>query len=197
MNLLFNLMSHQPDFDKIYLNAKVPCEGKHQLLINKRESTDLKCLNDSQAFIEYSNNMGDIYRNIEEYNPNKKRKILIAFDDMIAHKLSTKIFNPSVTTLFIRCRKLNISLAFTTQSYTTAPKNIRLNSTHKFIAKIPNKRGLQQITLNHSSDIDCQDFISLYKKCSAKPYFLLVIESNLAPNLFLLENLICYLICYC
>ena len=82
-NSLFNLINQQPDIDKIYLYAKDPYEAKYQLLINKRESTGLKYLNDSKAFIEYSNDMDDIYKNIEEYNPNKKQKILIVFDDMV------------------------------------------------------------------------------------------------------------------
>ena len=80
-NSLFNLINHRPDIDKIYLYAKGPCEGKYQLLINKRESTGLKHLNDFKAFIEYSNDIDDIYKSNEEYNPKKKRKILIVFDD--------------------------------------------------------------------------------------------------------------------
>ena len=84
------------------------------MLINKRESTGLKYLNDRKAFLEYSNDMDDIYENIEEYNPNKKRKILIAFGDMIADMLSNKKLKPVVTGLFIRGRKLNISLVFIT-----------------------------------------------------------------------------------
>ena len=76
--------------------------------------------------------MDDIYKNIEEYNPNKKRKILIVFDDMIADVLSNKKLNPILTELFIRGRKLNISLVFITQFYFAVPKNIRLNSTHYF-----------------------------------------------------------------
>ena len=89
-NSLFNIISQQPDIDKVYLCAKDPYEAKYQFLINKRESTGLKHLNDSKAFIKYSNDMDDIYKNIEEYNPIKKRKILIAFDDTIADMLSNK-----------------------------------------------------------------------------------------------------------
>ena len=137
-NALFNLINEEPDIDKIYLYAKDPYEAKYQFLINKRESTGLKHFNDSKAFIEYSNDMDDIYKNIEEYNPNKKRKILIVFDDMIADMLSNKKLNPIVTESFIRRRKLNISLDFITQSYLAVPKNIRLNSTYYFIIKIPN-----------------------------------------------------------
>ena len=105
--------------------------------------------------------MDDIYKNFEEYNPNKKRKILIVFDDMIADQ--------TVSELFIRGRKLNISIVFITQSYFAVPKDIRLNSTHYFVIKIPSKRELQQVALNHSSNIDYQDLINLYKKCTTDP----------------------------
>ena len=84
--------------------------------------------------------MNDIYKNIEEYNPNKKGKILIVFEDMIADTLSNKKLNPVVTELFVRGRELNISLAFITQSYFAVPKNVRLNSMHYFIMKFPNKQ---------------------------------------------------------
>ena len=100
-NSLFNLISQQPDIDKIYLYAKDPYEAKYQLLINKRESTDLKYLNNLKAFIEYSNYMVDICKNIENYNSNKKRKKIIVFDVMIADLLSNKKLNPKVTKLFI------------------------------------------------------------------------------------------------
>ena len=89
-----------------------PYEAKYQFLICKLAG--LKHLNDFKAFIEYSNDMDYIYKNIEEYNPNKKRKLLIVFNDMIADILRNKNFNPIVTELFIKCRKLNISLAFIT-----------------------------------------------------------------------------------
>ena len=123
------------------------------MLINKRENTGLKYLNDSKAFIEYFNYMDDIYKNIEKYNPNKKHKISIVFDDMIADMLRNKKLNPIVTELFIRGRKLNISLVFITQSYFAIPKSVRLNSTHHFVMKIPNKRELQTTVFNHSLDI--------------------------------------------
>ena len=107
---------------------------------------------------------------------------MIIFDDMIADMLSNKKFNPVVTELFIRGRKLNISLVFITQSYFAVPKNIRLNSTHYFVIEIPKKSELQQVTFNHSSDIDFQDFMNLYKKCTAKPCSFLVIETCLASD---------------
>ena len=115
------------------------------------------------------NDLNNIYENFEECNPNKKRKILIAFDNMIANMLSNKKFNPIVTELFIRSRKLKISLAFITEYYFVAPKNIRLNSTHYFIIKISNKRELQQTAFNNSSNIDFRVFMNLYKKYTTKP----------------------------
>ena len=120
-----NLINHEPDIDKIYLYVKYPYKAKYQLLIKKRESTDLKYLSDSKAFIEYSNNMNNIYKNIEEYNPNKKWKILIVFDDMIADMLSNRKFNPIVTELFIRGRKLNIFNFFkSSKQKRTSPNRI-------------------------------------------------------------------------
>ena len=126
--------------------------------------------------------MDDIYKNIEEYNPNKKQKILIVFDDKIADMLSNKNLNTIVTEFFIGGRKLNISLVFITQSLFAVPKNIRLNSTHYFAMKIPNKRELQQIAFNHSSVIGFQDFMNLYKKCTAESYSFLVIDTTLASD---------------
>ena len=125
--------------------------------------TQQATLNDSKAFIENWNDMNDIYKNIEDYNPDKKRKILIVFNDMIADILSNKRLDPVVTELLIRGRKLNISLIFITKSYFAIPKYIALNSLHYFIMKIPNKQELQQITSNHPSDIDIRDFMNLYK----------------------------------
>ena len=135
------MINHQRDIDKIYLYGKDPDKAKYQFLINKWEYTVLKHLNDSETFIEYLNDMNDIYiiyLNIEEYNPNKECKIII-FDDMIADRLSNKKLNPIVTELFIRGRKLNISLVYITQSYFALPEKYRLNSAYYFIMKIPNK----------------------------------------------------------
>ena len=113
-----NLINNQPDIDKIYLYAKGPYEVKYQYLINKREKVGLDHFKDTEAFIEYSNDMLDVYNQIENYNPNKKRKILIGFDDMIADMINNKRLNSIVTELFIRGRKLGISIVFiTTQSY--------------------------------------------------------------------------------
>ena len=173
-NALLNLINKQPNIDKIYLYAKDPYGKKYQYLINKPEKVGLDHFKDPKSFMVYSNDMQDVYKNIEDYNLGKKRKILIVFDDMIADMINNKKLNPVVTELFIRGRKLNISIVFITQSYFKVPKYIRLNSTHFFIMKIPNKRKLQQIALNHSSDIDFKGFIKLYKKYTAEPYSFLV-----------------------
>ena len=141
-NVLLNLINNQPGIDKIYLYSKEPYEAKYQYLINKREKVGLDHFYDPKAFIEYANDMQHVYENIEDYNPEKKRKVSIVFDDMIADIINNKKLNPIVTELFIRGRKLNISIVFITQSYFKVPKDVRLNSTHLFIMKIPNKREL-------------------------------------------------------
>ena len=81
--------------------------------------------------------------------------------------------------MFIRCRKINISLVFITQSYFFVPKDVRLNSTHYFIMKITNKRELQKIAINHSADIDCKDVIKIYMECTKEPYNFLTIDTTL------------------
>ena len=96
--------------------------------------------------------------------------------------INNKKLNPIVTEFFIRGRKLNISIAFITQSYFKVPKDVRLNSAHFFILKIPNKRKLQQIALNHSSDIDFKDFTKISKKCTAEPYSFLVNDTTLPSD---------------
>ena len=179
---LLNFRNNQPDIDKIYLYAKDPYEDKYQFKIKKREMIGLNYFNDPKAFIEYSDDLQDVYKNINNYNLNKENKILIVFDDMIADMINNKKLNSIVTELFIRRRKLNISLAFITQSYFKVSKDVRLNTTHFFIMKIPNKRELQQIAINHSSDINTKDFINIYKKCTDKPYSFLVNDTTLASD---------------
>ena len=176
------LIETQPDIDKIYLYAKDPYGAKYQYLINIRQKVGIDNFGDFKAFIGCSNDMHDAYKNIDEYNPDKERKILIVFDDMIVDMINNKKLNSIVTELFIRGRKLNISLVFITQSYFKVPKDVRLNTSHFFIAKIPNKRELQQIAINHSSDINTTDFINIYRECTAKPYSFLVNDTTLASD---------------
>ena len=126
--------------------------------------------------------MHDVYKNIGEYNLDKENKILIVFDDMIADMIHNKKLNSTVTELFIRGCKLNISLVFITQSYFKVPKDVRLNTTHFFISKSPNKRELQQIAINHLSDISTKDFGNINKKCTAEPYSFLVNDTTLASD---------------
>ena len=89
-NLLLSLIENQPAIDKISLYAKDPCESKYQYLINKRESVGISHFNDPKAFIDYSNDMHDVYKTIDDYNPDKENKILIVFDDMIANMIHNK-----------------------------------------------------------------------------------------------------------
>ena len=109
-------------------------------------------------------------------------KILIVFDDVIADMINNKKLNSIITELFISGIKLKIYLVFITQSHFKVLKDVRLNSTHFFVMKIPNKRELQQIALNHSSDISTKDFINIYKKCTAEPYSFLVNDTTLASD---------------
>ena len=169
-NILLNLINEQKGIDKIYLYAKDLSESKYEYLIKNRENAGIKHVNDGNAFIEYSNTMDDVYKNIDDYNPNRRRKILIVLDDMIADIMTNKKFQAIIKELFIRCRKINISLVFITQSYFSVPKDVRLNSTHYFIMKINNKRELQNIAVNHSADIDHKDFMKIYRECTKEPY---------------------------
>ena len=170
-NVLLNLTENQPDIDKIYLYVKDLYEAKYQYLISIREKVGIDHFDDPKAFIEYSNDMHYVYKNIDEYNLDKEREILIVFDDMIADMISNKKLNSIVTKLLIRGRKLNISIVFIMQSYFKVTKDVRLNTTHFFITKILNKRELQHTAQNHSSDISTKDFINIYREGTAKPSF--------------------------
>ena len=180
-NLLLSLIDFELDIDKIYLYAKDLYESKYRYLINKKEDVGINHFNYPKAFIDYSNDMRDVYKNIEYYNPDKENKILIVFDDMIADMDHNKKSNSIVTELFISGRKLNIYLVFISQPYFKAPKDVRLNTTRFFIAKIPNNGELQQIT-NHSSDINTKDFINIPRKCISEPFSFSVNDTTLTPN---------------
>ena len=161
-NTLLNLIKEQNDFDKIYLYAKDLREPKYEFFLKKHENAGIKHLNDLNAFIECSNTMDDVYENIDGYNPNRKRKILIASDDMIADIMTNEKNQAIIKELFIRFRKLNNPLVFITHSYFTVPKELRVNSTDYLIMKINNKRALQNNATNHSADIDYKDFVKIY-----------------------------------
>ena len=128
-NTLLHLIDKLHPIDKIYLYAKDTDEDKYQYLINKREQAGIKNLNDPHAFLEYSSDMNDVLEDINRYNKKKDKKELIIFDDMIADIMRSEKFKAIVKEIFVRCRKLNISIVFITQSYFRTPKDARLNST--------------------------------------------------------------------
>ena len=138
--------------------------------------------NNPNAFIEFFNTMDDVYDDIDDYNPSRKRKISIVFDGMIADIMSNKQFQAIIKELFIRCRKMNISLVFITQSYFSLPKDLILNSTHYLIMKINNRKELQNIAINHSADIDFDDFVRIYREYTRKPYSFLTIDTTLPAS---------------
>ena len=143
-NTFLHLLNNFHPIDKIYLYAKYTDERKYQFLINKREQAGIKNLHDPHAFIEYSNDMDDVLDNINNYNKNRDKKVFIIFDDMIADIMRSEKFKAIVTELFIRCRKLNISIVFITQSYFRTPKDARLNTTHYILMKIVSKKELKK-----------------------------------------------------
>ena len=118
----------------------------------------------------------------EDYNRKRKRKIPIIFDDMISHVMSDKKAQQILKNLLIRCRKLNISLCFLTQSYFSVPKDVRLNCTHYILFKLNNKRELQNIAINHSADIGYKDFIKIYRNCTKEPFNFLTIDTTKGKN---------------
>ena len=168
--------------DKICLYAKDLSELKHEFLIRKWQDVGIKHLNDSNAFIECSNTIDDVYENIADYNPNTKRKISFVFDQMISGFMANKKFQAIIKELFIRCRKLNILFVFITQSYFSVPKDVRLNSTYCLIIKINNRKKLQNIAINYDGDIDYNDFVNIYRICTKKPESFLTIDALPACN---------------
>ena len=177
-NALLNLINEQGNIDKIYLYAKDLFRPKYEYLVKKHKHAGIKYLNDPNALIECSNTMHNMYENINDYNSSRKRKILIVFDDIKKNKKIQAI----IEELFISCRKVNISLVFITQSYFSVPKDVRLNSLHYLIVKINNRKELQNIAINHSADIDYQDFIKIYRECTKEPYNFLTIDTTLPAS---------------
>ena len=134
----------------------------------------IKNVKNPKTFFDYSQTIDDVYEHLEDYNPTKKRRVLIMFDDMIAAMESNKKSSPIVTELFLGGRKFNISLVFISQLYFKVPKTRRLNATHYFIMKFLNKRELKQTASNHLSDIDFEDFMKLYKDYTKESYSFLL-----------------------
>ena len=153
-NTLLHLIKNFHPIDKIYLYAKDTDEKKYQYLINKREQAGIKNLNDPHAFIEYSNDMNDVLDDINNYNKNYNKE------------------------LFIRCRKLNISIVYITQSYFRTPKDARLNSTHYILMKIGSKKELKSIIEENSGHLDFKDFLKIYNYCTKEPYSFMLVDTR-------------------
>ena len=177
-NTLLHLIDKFHPIDKIYLYAKDTDEDKYQYLINKREQVGIKSLNDPHAFIEYSSDMNDVLEDINSYNKKRDEKVLKIFDDMIADIMRSEKFKAIVKELFIRCRKLNISIVFITQSYFRTPKDVRLNSTHYILMKISNKKELKSIAEENLSHLDFKDFLKIYNYCMRKPYSFMMVDTR-------------------
>ena len=161
-NTLVHLINNLHPIDKIYLYAKDLTEPKCVFLINNRKKAGIKHFNDSTAFIEYSNDMDDVLDDINNYNKNRDKKVLIVFDDMIADIEYNKNFKQIIKELFYRARKINVSIVFITQSYFRALKDARLNSTHYILMKIGSKKELKSIAEEKSGHLDYKDFFKMY-----------------------------------
>ena len=191
---MFNLTGCQPDIDKMYLYAKYPNKAKCQLLIDKREGVGFRECNYSKAFIEYSNDIDEIYENIEEYNAEKKWKRLIVFDGMIADILSNKKLNPIVTELFIGGAKLNISLALL-HSYISPYKKKKKAKIQKkaqklqtkfytvfYYLKLQTNGSFNKSHLIFHQLLDLKTLWIFTKNFTSKPYSFLLIDTTLASG---------------
>ena len=177
-NTLLHLINNLHPIDKTYLYAKDIYEPKYEYLINKREQAGIKNLNDPHAFIEYSDDMNDVLDDINDYNKNRDKKVLIVFDDMIADIEYNKNFKRIIKELFYTARKINVSIVFITQSYFRALKDARLNSTHYIIMKINNKKELKRIAEEKSGYLDYKDFLKMYNYCTEEPYSFMTINAR-------------------
>ena len=187
-NTLLYLIGKFHPIDKIHLYAKDTDEEKYQYLIIKREQVGIKNLNDPHAFIEYSNDINDVLENINNYNKNRDKKVLIIFDDMIADIMRSEKFKAIVKELFIRCRKLNIPIVFITQSYFRTPKDARLNSTHYIILKIGNKKEQKSIAEENSGHLDFKEILTIYNYCTREPYSFMMVDTRPTARLTFKKN---------
>ena len=177
-NTLLHLIQKFHPIDKTYLYAKDTDEEKYQYLINKREQAGIKNLNDPHAFIEYSSDMHDVLEDINNYNKNRDKKVLIIFDDMIADIMRSEKFKAIVKELLIMCRKLNISIVFITQSYFRTPKDAILNNTHYILMKMGNKKELKSIAGENLDHLDFKDFLKIYNHCTRDPYLFMMVDTR-------------------
>ena len=187
-NILLHLINNFHPIDKIYLFAKDTDEKKYQYLINKREQAGIKNLNDPHAFIEYSSDMNGVLDDINNYNKNRDKKVLMIFDDMIADIMRSEKFKAIVKERFIRCRKLNISIVFIMQSYFRTPKDARLNSTHYILMKILNKKELKSIAEENSGHLDFKDFLKIYSYCTKEPYSFMLLDTRPTARVIFKKN---------
>ena len=177
-NTLLHLINNLHPIDKIYSYAKDIHEPKYEYLINKREQAGIKNLNDLHAFIEYLDDMNDVLDDINNYNKNRDKKVLIVFDEMTADIEYNKNFKRIIKELFYKARKINVSIVFITQSYFKALKDARLNSTHYILMKIGNKKELKEIAEEKSGHLDCQYFLKMYNYCTKDPYSFMTIDTR-------------------
>ena len=177
-NTLLHLINKLHSIDTIYLYVKDLHEPKYEYLINKREQAGIKNLSVPHAFIEYSDDMNDVPDDINNYNTNRDKKVVIVFDDMIADIEYNKNFKRIIKELFYRARKINVSIVFITQSYFRALKDARLNSIHYILMKIGNKKELKRIAEEKSGHLDYKDFLEMYNYCIKKPYSFMTIDAR-------------------
>ena len=185
---LLHLINNLHPIDKIYLYAKDIDEKKYQFLINKREQAGIKNLNDPHAFIEYSDDMNDVLDDINNYNKNRDKKILIVFDDMIADIKYNNNFKRIIKELFYRSRKINVSIVFITQSYFRALKDARLNSTHYILMRICKKKEIKRIAEEKSGHLDYKDFLKIYNYCTREPYSFMTIDTIPTATILFKKN---------
>ena len=187
-NTLLHLINNLHPIDKIYLYAKDIHEPKYEYLINKREQAGIKNLNDPHAFIEYSDDMSDMPDDINNYNKNRDKKVLIVFDDMIAYTEYNKNFKRIIKELFYRARKINVSIVFIIQFYFRALKDARLNSTHYILMRIGNKKELKRIAEEKSGHLDYKDFFKMYNYCTKDPYSFMTIDTRPTASIQFKKN---------
>ena len=171
-NTLLHLINNLHPIDKIYLYA---ISLSFRLI---KENKQEKNLNDSDAFIEYSNDMDDVLDDIDNYNKNRDKKLLIVFGDMIADIMRNEKFKAIIKELLIRRRKLNIYIVFITQSYFRTPKDARLNSMHCILMKIGSRKELKSIAEEKSVHLDYKDFLKMYNYCTKEPYSFMTIDAR-------------------
>ena len=187
-NTLLHLINNLHPINKIYLFAKDIDEKKYKFLINKREQAGIKNLNDPHAFIEYSDDMDDVLDDINNYNENRDKKVLIVFDDMISDIEYNKRFKRIIKELFYRARKINVSIVFITQSYFRALIDARLNRTHYILMKICNKKELKRIAEEKSGHLDYKDFLKIYNCCTKEPYLFMTIDARSTATMVFKKN---------